>query len=388
MKRALLSGGTFAVAAMIAVPAMAADADVTSGLQLKISGFLAFNAALLLSPGQDGVSRDYDFNSSGRLQFDFKNVTDSGLQYGARIRMAAINRAQDVLIDREYAYVRGSFGTFAFGDQPQTAGDFGYIFAPDRGRDEGTRHPVNNIDGTYNSYGGGDFLSMDPTYHSGLNKSTSIKYASPAFSGFTFGVGFTPVVGQTAQTGGGPTGRQDLFDSGQVYENAISLGLSYGTLFDDTNARIRGSATSANGISGHYDLATYSLGGEVTSGGFDFSLDWIGTPSGFGSGQTDRDFNTIVAGFAYRRESLELDLGYGYTWADKNNDLGQPAASGKDLKDNHVVGFTVNYSLAPGLKAFSEVIYEIQNFRKNDAYVKDGNSWEQTTLVTGLWVMF
>ena len=114
MKKILLGGTALAVAAMAAAPA-SADIDV------KIHGFVGAQAALILdSTGTDGErDRDYDFFTSARLQFDIKNVTDSGLEYGARIRMNQVDRKNNVTVDRTYVYVKGGFGTITFGDQPR-----------------------------------------------------------------------------------------------------------------------------------------------------------------------------------------------------------------------------------------------------------------------------
>lgn len=390
MKKILL-GGTALAAALVAAPAFAEDVPVTSGLELKISGFVAWEAGLIIGSTDDGRDREYDFNSNGRLQFDFKKVTDSGLEYGARIRMNNVNRRQDVTVDRQYVYLKGEFGTVTLGDAPQVAGDFGYFFAPDDilnaqgGYGDG-------LDGNYR-YGGGNFFSLDPTYQSGLDKSTNIKYSSPSIGGFIFAVGFTPVISDDKNLSNGTQGRADLFNGGQIYENAISGGVGYEGEFDGTSVKVRGTASYANGIDNHWDLETYSAGAQVGFGGIVASLVWVGTPSGFSAGATDKNFDTIGLGLGYSLGALNFGLGYAYTWADKNNDLTQDAAGDAfDLKDNHIATATVNYTLAPGLNTYAEVIYEIQNFRKQDIgggfFIEEDKSWEQATFLTGVSVAF
>ncbi|MGF6227011.1 hypothetical protein QFZ27_000966 [Inquilinus ginsengisoli] len=391
MKKILLGGTALAAAALVAMPAFAEDVPVTSGLSLKISGFVAWEAGLIIGSTDDQRDREYDFNSNGRLQFDFKNVTDSGLEYGARIRMNNVNRRQDVTVDRQYIYLKGEFGTVTLGDSPQVAGDFGYFFAPDDilnaqgGYGDG-------LDGNYR-YGGGNFFSLDPTYQSGLDKSTSIKYSSPSIGGFIFAVGFTPVISDDKNLSNGTQGRADLFDGGQIYENAISGGVGYEGEFDGTSVKVRGTASYANGIDQHWDLETYSAGAQVGFGGIVASLVWVGTPSGFGAGATDKNFDTIGLGLGYSLGALNFGLGYAYTWADKNNNMTQDAAGDAfDLKDNHIATATVNYTLAPGLNTYAEVIYEIQNFRKQNLgggnFINDDKSWEQATFLTGVSVAF
>jgi hypothetical protein len=384
MKKILL-GGTALAAALVAAPAFAEDTPVTSGLSMKISGFVAWEAGLVIGSDDDNRDREYDFNSNGRLQFDIKNVTDSGLEYGARIRMNNVNRRQDVTVDRQYVYLKGEFGTVTFGDSPQVAGDFGYFFAPDDILNAQGGYG-DNLDGNYR-YGGADFFSLDPTYHSGLDKSTSIKYSSPSFGGFIFAVGFTPVISDDKNLSNGTQGRADLFDGGQVFENAISGGVGYEGEFDGTSVKVRGTASYANGIDNHWDLETYSVGGQVGFGGIVASLVWVGTPTGFAAGETDKNFDTVGLGLGYSLGALNFGLGYAYTWAEKGNNLEGSSDRGSDLKDNHVAAATVNYNLAPGLNTYAEVIYEIQNFRLTNGNNSDV-SWEQAVFQTGISVAF
>jgi predicted porin len=410
MKKILLGGTALAAAALVAMPALAEDTPVTSGLSMKISGFVAWEAGLIIGSSDDQRDREYDFNSNGRLQFDIKNVTDSGLEYGARIRMNNVNRRQDVTVDRQYVYLKTpEMGTITLGDSPQVAGDFGYFFAPDDILNAQGGYG-DNLDGNYR-YGGGDFFSLDPTYHSGLDKSTSVKYSSPSIGGFIFAVGFTPVISLDKNLSNGTQGRADLFDGGQIYENAISGGLGYEGEFDGVSVKVRGTASYANGIDQHYDLETYSAGGQIGAGGIVASVVWVGTPSGFvgenhlfsngvqvqTAENSDASVNTVGFGLGYSLGALNLGLGYAYTWADGNG-LASPNTNNDafNLKDNHVVAATVNYNLAPGLNTYAEVVYEIQNFRSKLApngqgdlvSVKSDTEWEQATFLTGVSVAF
>jgi hypothetical protein len=387
MKKILLGGTALAVAAMAAAPA-SADVAVT------IHGFVGAQAALVLdSNGQNGDrDRDYDFLNKSRLQFDIKNVTDSGLEYGARIRFENVDRKNGIQVNRTYVYVKGGFGTFTFGDQPGVGADMAYVFAHDAaisnmGLAGGF---ADNVDGLY-AYGGGDFFSLDPSYHT-VGNDTRVKYTSPSFGGLSFAVDFAPVIGNgTSHVGN--AGPADLTnDANTIWENSVAGGLYYSSDFDGLSVIGSGTATYGNGVSGHYDLETYSLGGQLGSGGLTGSIDWINTSKGFAGGQTDKAFNSLTGSLSYVVGAFEFGLGYSYTWAEKNNNLaGSLSSSGFDLKDNHIVSGTVVYNLAPGLNTFGEVTWEQQNFRKRDAggvAVVDSNSADNTILMTGLHVSF
>jgi hypothetical protein len=390
MKKILLGGTALAVAAMASVPASAA-------LELKTSGFVGFEAATILdTSGTDGTrDRDYDFGSTGRLQFDLKNVTDSGLEYGFRIRLNTINRKDGVNTDRTYVYVKGGFGTIVFGDAPGTGGDFGYIFAHDSVvSGMGLAGSFgDNLDGRY-SYGGSDFMSLDPTYHSGLGNDTKIKYSSPDIAGFTFGIDFTPVVGGKSHSG--PGGINDLTnDDTTLFENVVTGAFNYTGDFSGLSLIVAGTATYGNGVgihdtpgSGHFDLETYTLGAQVGSGGITGSVNWVNTSSGFAGGATDKSFNTVAGSLAYQWNQFEFGLGYAYTWADKNNDLtGSFSSDANDLKDNHIVSGTVVYNIAPGLNTWVDLTWERQNFRKLGALVQK-SSLDNTVLSTGVQLSF
>ena len=386
MKRILLSGTALVAATVLATPASAAE--VTSGLALKISGFVGFQAALSLGDSNnDDFARDYDFQSSARLIFDVKNVTDSGLEYGARIRFNNVNRRDNVMVDRTYGYIKGSFGKLTFGNAPTVTDDIGYIYAHDGLSGQRGLGGVfgDLLDGNF-VLGGGEFYSIGGTYLAGLsNADTRIKYTSPSFDGFSFAVDFTPVVGGKNHAGNG--GRNDLYnDDDTYYENVVSGGISYEQTFDSVSLLLGASAaygqgvrTSAGGANPNgNDLQVYTLGGQVSSGGITGSINWTHNES---VAVAEKAVDTVIADVSYELGPLLTSLSYAYTWSDRGNGLNSSYGSGRDLEDNHLAGLHVSYTLAPGLNPFAEVRYEKQNFRT-------GADFETASLLTGVVVGF
>ncbi|WP_343714108.1 porin [Inquilinus sp.] len=382
MKKVLLGGTALVAAALIgSVPASAADANVTSGLQMKISGFIGSQATLSLGDTKDDTfDRDYDFQSSARLQFDVKNVTDSGLEYGGRIRFNSVNRRDNVTVDRTYVYVKGGFGTVTFGNAPTTADDFGYVYAHDQlNGNMGLGAGFGDLlDGNY-YFGGGEFFSIDATYLAGIsNADTRIKYTSPTFDGLSFGVDFTPVVGGPDHAGNG--GRNDLFnDNETVYENVVSAGVNYEQTFDSLSVRVAASALYGNGTQGAsnpggHDVEVYTLGGQIGSGGILASVNWTHNEQ---TAAANKPVDTIIGDLSYQWGPFLASASYAYTWADKGNGLNSSFTSGEDLQDNHIAGVNLSYTLAPGLNTYAEVIYSKQNFRQ-------GKDWESASLGTGI----
>ncbi|WP_343713597.1 porin [Inquilinus sp.] len=384
MRKFLLLGVCLAAATGGTSIAQAADAPVTSGLSLKINGWIGFMAGLSLSDTKDSTfDRDYDFVSNARLQFDVKNVTDSGLEYGARIRFNNVDRKNNITVDRTYVYVKGSFGTLTFGDAPYVAADVGYVYAHDvfnsklgLGASWG-----DGLDGKFNLFAGSDTLyAVDPTYGiGGLNgKDTKIKYSSPSFSGLSFAVDFTPVAGGNGHAGNG--GRNDLTnDSSTRYENVVTAGINYANTFDGTSVRVAGSASNGNGVGVNHDFEAYSLGGQlIHSSGFGGSVNWVHYSSTY---RADKAIDSITGDLSYGSGPFVVSIGYAYTTAEKNNNVNSSFTSGKDLKTNHSVIGSFLYNLAPGLNTFTELSYEKNEFRS-------GQDYESTNLTTGMVIAF
>ncbi|TSD83166.1 porin [Mycobacterium sp. KBS0706] len=390
MKTVLLGGAALAAAGLVStMPASAADTNVTSGLELKISGFVGFQSTLVLSDSQDSdFGRDYDFQSNARLIFDIRNVTDTGLEYGGRIRLDSVNRRDNVQVTRVYGYLKGAFGTLTLGDAPTVADDFGYVYVHDDLVSEMGGGGLNFgelLDGDF-PVGGGNFYSINATYLAGLtNQDTRIKYTSPTFSGFSFGVDFTPLVGGADHAGNG--GRNDLFNDDETYyENVVVAGVNYQETFGDWSVRAaataaygHGTQTSASGANPNgNDLEVYTLGAQGGYQGIYASINWTHNES---IAFADKPVDTIIGDVSYMWDRYLVSLSYAYTWSDRGNGLDSQYTSGEDLRDNHIVGANFTYTLAPGLNTYAQVIYEKQNFRQ-------GQDFENANLITGILLGF
>ncbi|MGO4725270.1 MULTISPECIES: porin [unclassified Inquilinus] len=358
----------------------AAQAEIA----VKINGWVGFLGGVFVTRTDTGtLDRDYDFVSGARLQFDIKNVTDGGLEYGARIRFNNADRKNNVTVDRTYIYVKGGFGTITFGDAPYASGDIGYVYAHDTlnsklGLGAGWG---DGLDGKFNLFGGSDvFYAFDPTYGiGGLNgKDTKIKYTSPSFSGFSFAFDFTPVAGGNGHAG--PGGVNDLTnDATTRYENIVTGGLNYANTFDGTSVRVAGSASTGNGVSGNNDFEAYSFGGQIgLASGFAASVNWVHFSSTF---RAKKSIDSITGDLSYATGPFVASIGYAYTTAEKGNGLKSSFTDGTDLQANHSVVLSFLYNVAPGLNTFTELSYERNEFRA-------GRDYEASTLTSGMALSF
>ncbi|WP_343712699.1 porin [Inquilinus sp.] len=377
--------------------AQAADAHVSSGLSLKISGWFGFLAGLSINrTGAEDLDREYDFATGARLQFDIKSVTDSGLEYGGRIRMNNVDRRNNVTIDRVYAYLKGRNGTLTVGDATYAGGDLGYVYAHDTlnsklGLGAGWG---DGLDGKFYLFGGSDaFYALDPTAGlGGLNgKDTKIKYTSPSIAGFSFAFDFTPVAGgrnaaNSPGTGGGtndhagPGGANDLInDRITRYENVITGGVNYANTFDGTAVRLAISASTANGVGGNHDLKAYTFGGQIgLANGVWASVNWVHFSSTF---RADKAIDSIVGDLSHASGPFVVSLGYAYTIAEKGNLLRSTFTNGADLETSHSAALSLLYNFAPGFSSFTELIYERNEFRS-------GQDYEASSLTSGLVLAF
>jgi hypothetical protein len=377
MKRVLLGTTALAAAACFSVPASAA-LDLTEGdegLQFKVTGFIAFQAGILLSDsGQadsDDKDRDYDFGSGARLQFDLTNTTDSGLEYGGRIRLNNVDPRNDITVDRNYVFVRSAFGEVQLGGTPSVAGDI-YLLAQDSAGASLGGGYADGIDGRASDVTGlQNFYSLDLTYQSGLGSADNrIKYYSPTISGFQFGVDYAPTIGGDDYSG--PGQRNDLFNNGNLlYQNEVAGLVTYKGDFDGTSVTVTGGVVYAdgvvpdggNGISSTGNLLAAGGGVQVGFGGFLFAAtyNYYDTVASHAE-----QINSVSVSGAYTLGPWIFGLGYVYTTGQQYPITVGGIDGRADLNANNLVSGTVVYNLAPGLNVYVEVTYENQEFDELD----------------------
>jgi len=382
MKKIASGGAAIAMMSAVSVPGFA-------DFKVKLSGFVGFQAGTVLSDTSSRKpDRDYDFMSGARLQFDAVNTTDSGLEYGARIRFDSVDRRTGAQVNRTYAYLKGPFGTFTFGDAPTVLGEIGYFYAHDAVHSKlGLSGGFGDgLDGVF-QFGGSDFFSLDPSGQSGVSRQTKIKYNSPSIRGFQFAVDFTPVDGAKVGPGrphDGNGGRSDLIDDdATVYQNVVTAGVQYRGTFDQGSYAIGATAGTGDGVASKVnrrgnDLAVVSLGGQILTNRIGASVNWVHNAS---IALANTTMDTVSFDLSYLLEDASLSVYYSYTWLPPGSGLTSPETNGVDLKENDVAGAAVLYSLAPGLGTYAEFFYQ-----KQDYY--SGETWESTSLLGGVEVLF
>lgn len=334
MKKILLGSTAVAAAALFAGSAMA-DPNVTSGAPLTISGYYAFEGGLGIGDTVPGfATRDYDYITGGRLQLDWKQTSDNGLSYGARIRLELNNvaGANDIAISNTnaYVFVSGGFGTAKFGNVGNAAGENYYLIADDKclggcwaGNVEGT--------GLYAFQASVPLPQVYPDNPAG----TGIWYKTPDISGFTATVSWHPVAGDYSRGA-------SYFSNDGDGQNVIAANVNYHGEFEGGTFDVGGSAAYWDivGASGDYGF-DYGLGGKAYFGPIGVSAWYVANDR---SGDT---VSTVWLSGSYGFGPFTAIAGAALTWGD----------SGTAVDNAQTYALTLQDQLAPGLVAYVEGTY-------------------------------
>lgn len=350
MKKILL--GTTALIGAASLYASAASAATPT---VTVGGFLDFQAGFT-DEDQDASRRGYLFQNDSEVHFRVDGKADNGLGYGAVIELEADVSAdadgEGVNADKTYLYLQGGWGRVEMGantDAAQALTVDAATFARATGGIDGDWYDFVNIAWSGTSpfilspdlpiaNGAGTAAGISGAFGSSED-ATKITYYTPRFSGFQFGLSYTPDAGNSG------TAASFTSDVNGDFENVFNAGINY-------NGKIQkvGVAASLTGEFGDSeavateDLAAWALGLNLNYMGWSFGGsygDWNDSGQAVGGSNTDADYWTLGLGYAsgpYGASITYLDSEYG------NNDF-----------SNLSVG--VDYKLAPGLVPYAEVSF-------------------------------
>ena len=174
--------------------------------------------------GEDGDNHNLTgVGTDAEIYFLGSVTLDNGITVGARVELEAESRDRDDgngdQIDAAYAYFSGGFGEIRIGSLAGAAGNM-YMLPPGSSANFGPYSP--NTIGSVNSPGVFDPEGM----LAGKDKSQKIVYYSPNWSGFTFGVSYTPEDNFETQTDGAEGTFHPTRNTGDAANN-FALGLHY-----------------------------------------------------------------------------------------------------------------------------------------------------------------
>ena len=344
MKKYLLSGVAAGVVAFAAAPAMA-QIDLTVGGHTKnYVGWLSQDTA----PTTD--ERNFDITRETELHVNAEGTADNGLVYGFHLEMNVDGGNGGTIPEESYLYLASNMGRVNVGSEDGAA----YLLqvaAPSADSNiDGIRQyiqPVNYsiasantafttyLNTTVNTADGFDY---DNDFAGQANE--KLTYLSPVWSGFQFGLSYTPDRDSALNSGPAREGfaQDDQANTyGEVYEGAVryegtfnnvgfALGAGYtkGMLEQDTAALD--------------DYKEWNVGADFNIGAFGVGGVWTENNNGTDAGDQDR---TFVVGVDYTTGPFQL----GASYYDKDDENG--LAAGEYETARYTGG--VIYTAAPGL---------------------------------------
>jgi len=359
MKKGLLSS-TALVAATVLTAGVAAAAEAPT---YKVNGNMQF---MLLNESQDlmfGATSTKTTTSSSvvtsikqtggpdhgyyfavvdpEIKFTMSGTADNGLNYGFKVEMNA-NTTDTMPVDEAVVQLSGSWGKLELGDE-DGAEDTMQLGG------ESVMGGSGGIDGSYGlvlasaGFGGFSvpFVRTGPALVGDTSDSTKITYYTPNFSGLSAGVSFTP----TQKDGDNVAG------SG-AWEDSIGLGVKYSGEFGGVSIAASGVYVTAAatplifGFVTTEDVSSWSVGGTVGFGPAVVGASYTDNGESLqpiGSGITDSYWNV---GVGYTAGPIYVSAGYAaYTME-----------NGAQEATRDVISLTADYSVAPGLTAYGEVV--------------------------------
>jgi hypothetical protein len=371
MKKVLLTTTALVgAAALFAGDASAETPKVTVGGNISVqSGFL--------SDDQDANQRSQGFRNDTEIDISVDGKSDSGLGYGAVIRLEADvtddSDSDGTNASRSYVYLEGDWGRVELGSNVGAATtlkvDASSIAAATGG-----------IDGDYDDYAnasatfiGTPDLPIDYGF-TGAGSTTlgsearenanKLNYYTPRFSGFQLGVSYTPDTSNRGQT----TGANFTDTNAGDVENAFDIGVNYEGEFDGV-----GIAAAVTGQFGESesntqeDVSAWAVGLSASYQGFTLAGsygDWDDSLQTTGS---DIEANYWTLGGAYEFGPFAASVTY------LSSEI---EATGSDSEFD-LISVGADYKLAPGLTPYAEV-----NFYDQDA-AGTANDNEGTVFIIG-----
>jgi predicted porin len=287
MKRLLL-GTSALVTAGVLVSGPAAAAGLEASLNGYMEQWFGFRSVDNDGSGASQLT-DFDHKSDTEVHFQARATLDNGLKVRYHVELEG-NTGSDQ-IDESYITLTGSFGQFLMGSE--NSAQYKMNFAP---KDFGIT-AVSGDNGNWANEAGilaaGGGHSWADQYRApwgsawieadnSCNDDKRLTYFTPRFSGFQFGVSYTPEC--TNQDSNTPS------VEGKVH-SVVNVGANYVGKFDQIGIKIGGGFGYGNKPSGNTgsDPSTYSMGTNISFGGFTFGGYYADTLGAIHRGGDARD---------------------------------------------------------------------------------------------------
>ena len=336
MKR-LLYGTTAIVAASLLAGGAAVAAEK---IKMGVGGYGQF----FFFAGDDDKKDLREHSVAREMEIIFNGVTtfDNGLKVGAQVQLEAEVCGDQ--IDESFLYFSGSWGRLQLGSENSAP----YAMAYGSPAPSHWAHGMNSPNFNHISGGTGHGIGVIGTTNNALTSDQEkITYFTPRFSGFQFGVSYTPDNCEETNSSddrdcNGSYGgfRNDSGATKTKTGDTVEIGINYVGNFDDVGINLSAGYSEADdevGSSVTDDPVQYRVGGNASFAGFTVGAAWQHSDNVGAVNNKDRDDVNIGARYA----SGPWGVGIQYGWADVD------MASGEDDFEGVEVGGS--YTLGPGV---------------------------------------
>jgi predicted porin len=352
------------------------EASAADPVKLGIGGFY-YGAAGVVGGEEDGSHEPGDsrrpevFKQEVEVHFKGETTLDNGLTVGARIELegqsASDNGGQNGnkpfdgtdssqdQIDEVWAFVRGGFGEFRFGDDSEALGQLCYL-VPTASVMFGADSPFFNFS---NAGDGNGYSSTNGTCYGIDDKSTKAMYFTPRFWGFQFAATYTPDNTEDSRNNeaGGAGGRPSN-DAGQN-SRVWSLAGNFVQDFNGFGVVVGGGYSSSDRerSAGSDDRQEVNAYANVSFAGFTIGGAYA-RRFNLSSSVDNIDAQVYGAGVTYNIDAWTV--GFGWTHGDYD------ISSDDDTDRYDVFSLTGSYALGPGISIDAVAEYYDQNDDNNN----------------------
>jgi len=382
MKKILLCSAALVGVAFAAAPAMA-QVDVTVGGHTKnYVGFADQDSAT----GQD--SNDFDMLRESELHFNAEGTADNGLTYGFHVE-SEVDGGDTFDVEESYLYLASSLGRVNLGSE-DGANYLLQVAAPSADANiDGLRQyiqPVNyttallpiaqanqplnaadtaraaaNAIGGVAAFGGAseiatliNFQALDYA-NDATGQAEKITYLSPNWSGFQFGLSYTPDVGNGNSVGTAGFASSDVEEAlGDGYEGALryegtfnNIGFALGAGYTQVDVERDNPQVAAPSTGNSEDVEQFNLGADFDIGAFGVGAAYTETDNV--AGVANLESETYVIGGDYTTGPFQFGISYLNNEIDLNDRVG-------DIETDRYTGGVV-YTVTQGLTLRGSVSY-------------------------------
>jgi hypothetical protein len=342
MKKILLSSAAIVGVAFAAAPAMA-QVDVTVGGHTKnYVGWMEQD----VTTGSANEERNFDMLRESELHFNAEGTADNGLTYGFHVE-TEVDGADSFAVEESYLYLSSNLGRVNLGSE-DGANYLLQVAAPSADANiDGLRQYIQPVNYGLTTLGAGFATGGIDYDNDATAQDEKITYLSPNWSGFQFGLSYTPDVasnGAESVNGAGLLGFADDdtednlgsgYDAAIRYEGTFNnIGFALGAGY--THIDIEKDAVGNNSD----DLQEWNVGADFDIGAFGFGAVW--TEAQDGATTNGNESETFVLGADYTTGPFQFGASY------FNNDLDVAGGAAGDVETERYTGGVI-YTVTQGL---------------------------------------